>query len=237
MLIDNKFIFLSIPRTASSSFHISCVRNNLNIKFAKESNNNQYYDLSLSNEDLIKSVIHPHEPIHELDIIFGVDYDIVAIKRDRHQRFLSLWKFVIKRSKIYGDVVYEIVKSLTIEDILIFDSSKLNKKEVHGYIDLFLIKHNLVNKVDEYFRNLLFILWQPTSMWHNNDTRIKWFDFDKLNEMEEWVSNKLNKSFKLLNFNSSKGLDLNLTIDDNFIKNYNKIYNTFDLSKNEKTLI
>jgi hypothetical protein len=234
MLVDNKFIFLSIPRTASSSFHISCFRNKLDIKFAKESLNNQYYDLSLSNEDLIKSVTHPHEPIHELDITFGSEYDIIAIKRDRHQRFLSLWKFIIQRSKIYGDAVYEIVKSLTIEDILTFDSSKLNKTEIHAYIDLFLIKHNLISNVDVYFRNLLFILWQPTSMWHNNDTRIIWFDFDKLNEIEEWVSNKLNKSFKLLNFNTSSGIDLN--IDNNFIENYNKMYDEFDLVKNKKTI-
>jgi len=237
MLVDNKFIFLSIPRTASSSFHISCVRNNLEIKFAKESNNNQYYDLSLSNEDLIESVTHPHEPIHELDMTFGGNYDIISIKRDRHQRFLSLWKFVIQRSKLYGGGVYKIVKSLTIDDILTFNPSKLNKTEIHDDINLFLIKHDLINKVDEYFRNLLFILWQPTVMWHNNNTRIIWFDFNNLNEMEEWVSNKLNKSFKLLNVNSSKGLDSNLTIYDNFIENYNKIYNTFDLHKNEKTII
>jgi hypothetical protein len=237
MLVDNKFIFLSIPRTASSSFHISCVRNNLEIKFAKESNNNQYYDLSLSNEDLIESVTHPHEPIHELDMTFGGNYDIISIKRDRHQRFLSLWKFVIQRSKLYGGGVYKIVKSLTIDDILTFNPSKLNKTEIRDDINLFLIKHDLINKVDEYFRNLLFILWQPTVMWHNNNTRIIWFDFNNLNEMEEWVSNKLNKSFKLLNVNSSKGLDSNLTIYDNFIENYNKIYNTFDLHKNEKTII
>jgi hypothetical protein len=237
MLVDNKFVFLSIPRTASSSFHISCVRNNLDIKFANESNNNQYYDLSLSNEDLIESVTHPHEPIYELDTTFGDYYDIISIKRDRHQRFLSLWKFVIQRSKLYGDDVYKIVKSLSIDDILTFDPSKLNKTDIHDYIDLFLIKYNLINKVDEYFRNLLFILWQPTVMWHNNNTRIMWFDFNKLNEMEEWISNKLNKSFKLLNFGSSKELDCNLIINDNFIENYNKIYNTFDLYKNEKTII
>lgn len=237
MLVDNKFIFLSIPRTASTSFHISCVRSNLDIKFANESYNNQYYDLSLSNVDLMESTGHPHEPIYDLTKQFGNKYNIIAIKRDRHQRFLSLWKFIIQRSKIYGDDIYEILKSLTINDILAFDLSNLNKIEITNSIDLFLIKHNLVNKVDAYFKNLLFILWQPTSMLHNNDSHIIWFDFNKLYELEEWVSNKLNIDFKLENTNTSKHINCNLKLDNTFIERYNHYYLKYELQKQQKTIL
>jgi hypothetical protein len=237
MLVDNKFIFISLPRCASTSFHLTCVRNNLNIKFAKSSENNQYYDLSLSNEDLIKSVTHLHERIYELDIIFDNEYDIISVKRDRHDRFISLWKFIIKKSKIYGDDVYQIIKSLTIEDILWFDVSELDKTKIENTIDLFLIKHNLNNKVNSYFKNLLFILWQPTSFWHNNDKRIIWFDFNKIYELEEWVSNKINKPFKLMHTNTAKNFETNVIINDKFIEVYNDKYDRFDLQKNNKTLL
>jgi hypothetical protein len=237
MLVDNKFIYLSLPRCASTSFHISCVKNNLDIKFAKSSENNQQYDLLLSNEDLIKKMTHIHERINELDIAFGNRYEIISVNRDRHERFLSLWKFFIKESKTYGNEVHQIVKSLTIEDILWFDVSQLDKTRIQNTIDTFLIKHNLINKVDDFFKNLLFILWQPTSLWHNNDKRIIWFDFNKIDELETWVSNKINKPFKLEHTNSSKNIKTNLILNDNFIKIYNNKYDRFDLQKNNKTFI
>jgi hypothetical protein len=237
MLIDNKFIFISLPRCASTSFHISCVRHNLNIKFAKDSENNQYYDITLSNEDLIKSINHLHERIYELDISFGSGYDIISIKRNRHERFLSLWKFVVKSSKIYGDNVYNTINSLDIEDILWFDYTKLHKNRINLTIDLFLIKHNLIDKVDDYFKKLLFILWQPTSLWHNNDSRILWFDFDELNKLEDWVSDKLNQKFILENSNSSKNINTDMYLNDKFITLYNSMYDRYDLQKNNKTFI
>lgn len=205
--------------------------------FAKSSGNNQFYDLSLSNQDLIESVAHIHERVNELNIAFGDEYDIISVKRDRHERFISLWKFVIERSQIYGDDVYKIVKGLKIDEILSFNPFDLDKNKIHDAIDEFLTRHDIIERVDEYFRNLIFILWQPTSMWHNNDKRIIWFDFNNLNEMEEWVSNKLGKKFNLENCNSTKSNEHNLIIDENFIAKYNKMYDRFDLLKDKKTII
>ena len=73
MLVDDKFIFISLPRCASTSFHISCIRNNIDIKFAKSSENDQHYDLSLSNGDLVNKMTHIHERTYELDLEFGKD--------------------------------------------------------------------------------------------------------------------------------------------------------------------
>jgi hypothetical protein len=237
MLVDNKFIFISLPRCASTSFHISCIRNNIDIKFAKSSENNQYYDLSLPNDVLIKKMVHIHERTHELNMVFGNEYDIISIKRDRYERFLSLWNFLIKKSKIYGNDVYYIVKNLHIGDILSFDISELDKKKRQNTIDFFLKKHNLIGKVDDYFKNLLFILWQPTSFWHNNDPKIIWFDFNKLDDLERWVSDKINKPFILEHSNSSKDINTNIILNDEFISIYNKMYDRFDLLKTNKTFI
>jgi hypothetical protein len=81
------------------------------------------------------------------------------------------------------------------------------------------------------------ILISPTSDYHNNDNRIKWFDFNKLNELEVWVSNKLSIDFKLEQSNSSRHFDSNIKLNDEFINKYNLIYDIYDLPKTNKTLI
>jgi frataxin-like iron-binding protein CyaY len=62
-------------------------------------------------------------------------------------------------------------------------------------------------------------------------------DFKKLNELEEWVSNKLGIEFKLEQSNSSKHFDSKLKLDNTFIKKYNEIYDIYDIPKVVKTLI
>ena len=55
--------------------------------------------------------------------------------------------------------------------------------------------------------------------------------------MEEWISNKIEKPFKLENFNSSKKVECNIKLDNYFINRYNAIYDIHDLRKSQKTLI
>ena len=59
----------------------------------------------------------------------------------------------------------------------------------------------------------------------------------KLNELEDWVSNKLKKPFKLEKLNSSKHIECNLKLTNNFIKKYNEIYDAYDFKKEIKTLL
>lgn len=237
MLVDNKFIYISLPRCASSSFHISCIRNNLDIKFANITGNNQYYDLSLSNHKLLESIIHFHERTFELDLTFGNQYDIISVKRDRHHRFISMWKYVVDTSKKYGKDVYVLMSNLTINDILWFNTDDILKDNIDNTIRLFLERYNILNIVDDYFKNLLFILWQPTSLWHNNDYRIKWFNFDDIYSLENWVSTKVGKPFKLEKINSSNHTSTYLELNDEFISGYNKMYDVFDLVKTKNSII
>jgi hypothetical protein len=83
---------------------------------------------------------------------------------------------------------------------------------------------------------MLSVLFLPCSTWHQHHKKIIWFDIDKLYELEEWVSNKLNINFKLEKINSSKHFTGNLKMNDNFIEKYNTIYDRFDLTKTIKTL-
>jgi hypothetical protein len=237
MLVDNKFIYISLPRCASSSFHISCIRNNLDIKFANITGNNQHYDLSLSNHKLLESIIHFHERTFELDLTFGNQYDIISVKRDRYHRFISMWKYVVDASKRYGEGIYILMSRLTINDILWFNAGDILKDNIDNTIRLFLERYNILNIVDDYFKSLLFILWQPTSFWHNNDFRINWFNFDDIYSLEDWVSNKIGKSFKLEKINSSNHTATYLELNEEFIMGYNKMYDTFDLVKTKNSII
>lgn len=237
MLVDNKFIFISLPRCASSSFMLTCVRNGLTMNHANPDYDGQHYDLSLSNDELLETITHAHERIIELKMRFGDTYEIIAIRRNKYERFLSVWNFAVKTSKRYGEDVYGVMRSLTIDDILFFNPNRLVKSEINKTTHEFLEKYNLTNKVDDFFKKILFIVWEPTSTWHNYDPNILWFDFEKLHELEYWVTNKIGKEFKLESSNSSKDVKSELKIDDNFIKKYDEIYNQFDLPKEKKTLL
>ena len=81
------------------------------------------------------------------------------------------------------------------------------------------------------------ILLTPLSFWTNNDKDIIWFDFSEMDKLEDWVSEKLNKPFKLQSVNSSKHIDCKIIFNDEFIKKYDDIYDYYDLPKSVKTII
>ena len=61
--------------------------------------------------------------------------------------------------------------------------------------------------------------------------------FNELDKLEMWVSNKINKSFTLEKSNSSKNIKTDIGLNDEFIAIYDSIYNRFDLQKINKTFI
>jgi hypothetical protein len=99
MLIDDKFIFVSLPRRASTSFHYSCLLNGLNVKNIGPvdwSIANSKIDFKNINESNIMDYIaHGHERIVEEKMIYGNIYPIIAIYRNRHESFYSYFKHLI----------------------------------------------------------------------------------------------------------------------------------------------
>jgi hypothetical protein len=138
------------------------------------------------------------------------------------------------------------LKSLTVDDLLFYKTEDLvSVDSTVKIINEFFVKVGLNSGVknstekygDEYFVNMMYTLFQPESVWHNNDSKVIWFDFNKLNEMEDWVSNKIGKNFKLERCNTSSYCNPKLVLNDEFIEKYNNIYNFYDLPKTIKTLI
>lgn len=243
MLVDNKFYYISLPRCASTSFMVSCIKSNLSIKHFDKLYDSQlkYINKEIDSQLLGNILTHAHESCSDLVGKFGTDYEIISVKRDRYERFISTWEHIIhelEKLKEYNTV--DIFKSFNENDFFKYKSEDLYKTNIISYSKNFLKNNNikLSNKVNEtYLVNMLYTIISPISVWHNHNPNIIWFDFKKLYELEEWVSNKLNKPFKLEKINSSKHIECNLKLTDGFIKKYNEIYDIYDFKKEIKTLM
>ena len=242
MLVDNKFIYLSLPRCASTSFYITCLRNGLDTKFFNQSEYDKHVDridLNLNNEQLADFVIHSHERLSDLTAKFGDEYDVIAVNRDRYIRFISSWKHLIDLVDMqYDPKLSAILKKLSADDILFYKSEDLvsNPAQIELIYE-FAKRNGFSEYLDDYLIIMLGIVIKPISWWHNHSSKVIWFDFNKLNELEEWVSDKIQKTFKLEKSNSSKHFETNLILNDDFISKYDSIYSQYDLPKKQKTLI
>lgn len=242
MLIDNKFITLSLPRCASTSFYITCLRNNIKVEHYNETfykKWNQKIDLKLSNEELADTLTHGHESIDNLYKKFGYNYDVIAIKRNRYDRFISLWKHIVDLSKQHNSPILNTkIENLSLDDILFYETiDLLNEEKRNNIVNIFAERNGLSPYMNDTLRMMIDILITPLSEYHRHNQNIIWFDFDKLNELEEWVSDKLQVSFKLEKSNSSSNFKTNLILNNEFLNRYNNIYDYYDLPKLQKSLI
>jgi hypothetical protein len=242
MLVDNKFIYVSLPRCASTSFYISCLRNNIKVEHSDEVMFNKWnsdINLDLDNETLADLLVHSHEKIVDLKTKFGSGYEVVSIRRNRYERFISLWKHIIDLADSrFPNADVDKLKKMNVSQILFYKREDLVSDNTKEYIlNSFFDDNDLTDYKDSYMMTMIYILINPTSFWHNNDTNIIWFDFDKMNEFEEWVSNKLEIDFVLEKSNGSQHFECELKLNDEFIERYNSIYDYYDLPKQTKTLL
>lgn len=253
MLVDNKFIYINLPRCGSTSFHYSCILNDLEIKNTNDDWNkiNAKVDFKNINEENIMSLIgHGHEKLPLLRKKFGSEYPIIAVKRNRHEAFYSLYKHVIfdlKRANALD--TYEYFKNMGLDELFFYKTENLTSPEKRlDLINNFLLEKKLIKRgisssknmtlySEEYVVNIIDILITPFSHWHNHDQDIIWFDFNDLSHMEKWVSDKIGKPFNLKKVNTSQHIECALKLDNEFIKKYNEIYDFYDLPKKTSTLI
>ena len=241
MLIDDKFIYLSLPRCASTSFFISCLRNNLNVRHSNSTQNENYNHIelsSISNIDLVYQINHFHETIGSLKNSFGDGYEIISVKRNRHERFVSYFNHCI--GELYRKNVmdlYSIFLELDVDDLLFYNTNDiLGKSNIIRLIDIFLNRIGYKGDILS-ITPLLMPMFAPLSTYHNHNPNIIWFDFDDLTKLEDWVSVKTSKEFKLNLFGSSKEYQSKINVDEYFIEKYNKIYDYYDIVKKQNTLL
>jgi hypothetical protein len=243
MLIDKKFIFISLPRCASTSFMITCLKNKIPIEHFNSNLDNQLIKINewekMNNEELADSLAHAHESLYRLQEKFGVNNQIISIRRNNYDRFLSLWKHII--DELYRKNKFDIAdkfSKLTTNDMFdnITSNDIYNLENRSKVIDNFLTKLK-ISKKESYTKNMLDILFTPVVELTNDNPNIIWFDIDNLVELENWVSKKLNKDFKMEKINSSKQFECVIEINDEFKQKYDNLYKEFEQRKINKTLL
>jgi hypothetical protein len=236
MLVDDKFIIILIPRCATTSFVATCQINNIPIKTGRSDVGG--YENSISY--VTKKFTHYHDNITFLTSKFGNDYPIIAVKRNKYDSFISMWKMILNILDVYH-LKHELVKTLSklkIDDILFFHRSEYSLLDTHSLLKLckaFFTKNNI--PYDLVLYQYLQLLYMPESSYHNFDKRIIWFDFNKLDELEKWVSDKLDMDFKLENINSSKNINCDIENDEYFKERFDYIFSRYEVIKENKTLI
>lgn len=241
MLIDNKFIYLNLPRCASTSFHIACLKNKLSIQYYNtliHSSIPAYLEKDADSDMVADMMPHAHEKLADLRSKFGNELPVIAVKRNPYERYISLWKHVIDEVYRMGDSESaDILKSLDTDDILFYKSDDIHSNNVKYPIIKSFLKKNLPKNTNPYMDVMFNILITPTSYYHHYDKSIIWFDFNKLYELENWVSDMIGIQFKLEKTNSSQHFDCNLKNDDYFRTKYDSIYTRYDNPKSNNSLI
>lgn len=253
MLVDNKFIFINLPRCGSTSFYVSCKLYNLEIEHLYPIYENLNVTVEIKDVDenqIMDFITHGHDDLVSLRKKFGKNYPVIAVKRDRYETFYSLFKHIIwdlRRAFAIKPALF--LKNCSLDELFFFKKEDLSSYENRlDVINEFLLKNNFIKKYskptafmqlhsDEYIVNVFNLLLTPSSYWHNHDKDIIWFDIDKLDLMENWVSNKIGKEFKLKHLNSTQNIECSIQLDQNFKDRYDTIYNHYDIPKISFTLI
>ena len=234
MLVDNKFLFLKIPRTATVAFERSCFSAGLSIKYPADN------VLAQRQADKgIEPYRHAHHPVSKLREYFGNDYPIVAITRDPLERFLSAWKYTIKHIAETNPEISKALEKVTSKQFINAWHSEI------GYID------NLkdIEKASNFFRRVLkggvpyskniFMIFTTVitgaTRWHENDPNILYFDMKDLKSLEEYTREVTGKPFELISTNDTESIYTDLKIDEELKDFYFKLIEP--LYKTQNTLI
>ncbi len=241
MLIDNKFIYLNLPRCASTSFHIACLKHKLDIKYFDsriQSMNPTELEYDANGEIVADTLTHAHEKLINLKRKFGNNLPVIAVKRDPYDRYISLWKHIIDELyRVDKTDTFEIFKSLKTDELLFYTSDDLISNEAKYSKIREFFKINKVSESGPYVTAMMFMMMSPTSHYHHHDPSIIWFDIKELNKLEDWVSNIIGNSFKLEKINSSQHFECQIKNDDYFKSKYDSIYKNYDNPKVTNSII
>lgn len=215
MVINDKVVFIPIPKNASWSVENSCVFYGFDLKFP-----NTLWENSIkSNVGMLNKRNHIHSKLHTLIESFGSDFEFVSILRDSTDRFISAWRFFIAgMCELHPDE--ETISHLkSIDNSFIIDFIKRNYSDYTNIYSSKDIRKSFFEKLltdlgfkQKYFTNDVFnerfsihtFGLSSQYVWIINDTvKVKTFNFDKLDEFESYMSNKFDVDFKLMHVNKN----------------------------------
>jgi hypothetical protein len=245
MLVDNKFLYISLPRCGSTSFHYSCIINGLDVKnldTRADFDNSKIDFKSIDESDIMNFIEHGHSSLPELQNNFGYDFPIIAVNRNKYERFYSLYKHIIFDLNRIGatDLSHKFSK-FTLDELFFFNTNDImTKKSRYHIINEYIFNIMPELKYDKsyrYINNIIDILLTPLSHWHVHHKNIIWFDISEMNKLEEWVSNITGIEFKLKHVNSSSFIEAGIKLDTEFMLKYDSVYEYYESPKSNKSII
>lgn len=234
MLVDNKFLFLKIPRTATVAFERSCFLAGLSVKYPT--------DNILAQRQADKGIEprrHAHERISKLREHFGYDYPVVAIDRDPLDRFLSAWKYVIKFISENNPEASQILAKVDTNSFIDAWKSEIgfssNLQDIDKCARFFskLIPGGLPYSKNTYM--IFTSVMTGPSRWHENDPSILYFKMKEIPVLEQYVREITGKPFEFIITNHTKTINTDFLLNDSFREFY---FNFIEPPyKNSNTLI
>jgi hypothetical protein len=207
MVINNKVVFIPIPKNASWSVEDTCIELGFDLKYP-----NILWENSIKHNTK-KENRHIHTSVSALINSFGADYEYVCIIRNSTDRFISGWKYFIEAMTMIIDpvlgekikkrdnrFVMNFIKENYEEFCKVFTSSPVRRKLLIKLVDeLEISKTQIID--EEFIRKYemhIFSLISQHQWITNNKVQVKEFSFDNLSEFENYLSKKLNTDFKLI---------------------------------------
>ena len=233
MLIENKFVFVAIPKCATMSFEDACLKNNFIIDYSPY----ELYNRGMLNG--IKPNKHVHIPVTILREIHGHKYPFVTLTREEISRFVSAWKHILKIIK-YTDIdFYNILKNVGNDEFCHhFGKHLKNLKLTTNSVTLFLNEFSNKKKHEKHVTDVFISVFTPMVEWTNNDTTLIKFSFEnEIPLFEKWVSETCGVDFKLSHINDTNEIETKLIKDDFLINFHQTILNPTSQYKREFSLI
>ena len=228
MLINNDFVFLPIPKNASTSIVYSVMQWGIEVDFGNEEMNTKMLQQINSNQ----SFYHYHITYNYIKNVFP-NKKIVGIRRPSADRFISSLKHMIlmcrhtnielkfdfeklNESEII-EIFTKIINQLHIEKIPI-----MTKHKFKGYSDNVykIIKENITENYLNFDIGLLSNFYSQYA-WRLNECDII-LDISELNKFTDIIK-KIKPNFNLIKMNDTGNIRLNIEKSDKIIEFVDKV--------------
>lgn len=214
MVINNRVVFIPIPKNASWSVEDTCIQYKFDLKYPH-----------LLWENCIKLNKKPNQHLHStiesITNAFGTNFEYVCIIRNSTDRFISAWKYFIKvmihelPPTSDRDIIINKIKNLN--NSFIIDFIKENYNDFKNVYSVVTIRRTLLSKMlykmeiaecykfDSDFvkkHALHMISFITQYKWISDpNIKVKQFNFKELDKFEKYISEKFNVDFKLMRSN------------------------------------
>lgn len=213
MVINNKVAFIPIPKNASWSVEDTCINYGFDLKYPSTLWQNS---IKFNTKNTQK---HLHSTVESLIDTFGTNLEYVCIIRDSTDRFISAWKYFV--SAMVNDVNKDLGEKIKNKDnVFVMNFITKNYSDFINVYNSFEIRKKLLTKLvtelgiadeytitDSFLKRYAMHIFSLVSQYQwilNDRVKVKEFKFDKLNEFEKYMSEKLDVDFKLIHANHNK---------------------------------